>query len=207
MYRYQNTLLVCLTFCWLTLPLFSQSLPCDLKKNEDGIKVYTCKTDSSKFRSLVAEFELENVSFEELSEFLWNVDNYSNWQYNMVSATLLKKVDENAIIYRSEVDAPWPVENREMIVQLSVLKGTASNQRTFTMHTVNFPYPENDALTRVPYSEARWTVKKVSAKLYIRYELNIDPGGYVPPLLVNLAMAEGPYQSFRNLKKLIETPR
>lgn len=186
--------------------MFSQSLPCDLKKDKDGIKVYTCKTDSSKFRSLVAEFELENVSFEELRHFLWNVTNYSNWQYNMVSSTLLKKVDDTAIIYRSEVDAPWPVENREMIVQLNALKDTANNQRTFTMHTVPFPYPETDALTRVPYSEARWTVKKVATKLYVRYELNIDPGGYVPPMLVNFAMAEGPYESFRNLKKLIEKP-
>jgi hypothetical protein len=34
--------------------------------------------------------------------------------------------------------------------------------------------------------------------------MNIDPGGYVPPFLINIAMADGPHESFSSLKKLIE---
>lgn len=200
-----HSLFICIVL-WLSIHSLQGQIPCDLKKNKDGIKVYTCKTDSSKFRSLIAEFVLEEVSFEELQEFLWNVNNYVNWQYNMVSATLLKKMDDQSIIYRSEVDAPWPVENREMIVQLAVDKNSAPDQRSFIMHSVSYDYPEDEEVTRVPYSEARWTVKKTDNTLFVTYQLNIDPGGYVPPVLVNLAMAEGPYESFRNLKKLIKKP-
>ncbi len=181
-----------------------QSTPCDLKKDKDGIKVYTCHSDTSKFRSLIAEFVLENITFEELHAFLWEVDNYTNWQYNMVTASLLKRVDEQSIIYRSEVDAPWPVQNREMIVQLSVNKNLGPDQLSFSMHTVSTDYPLNEGLTRVPYSQATWTVKRVKNKLFVTYQLNIDPGGYIPPMVVNLAMAEGPYESFRNLKRLLE---
>ncbi len=186
------------------LPSVSQIKNCDLKKDEEGIKVYTCPSDTSKFRSLVAEFELENISFAELERFLWNVDNYVNWQYNMVSASLVKKVDEQSIIYRSEVDAPWPVQNREMIVQLSVNKKLDPDQLAFSMHTVPTDYPLQEDLVRVPFSQASWTVKQVKNKLVVTYQLTIDPGGYIPPLLVNLAMAEGPYESFLNLKKLLE---
>lgn len=185
-------------------PSVSQVNNCDLKKDKDGIKVYTCPSDTSKFRSLVAKFELENITFTELERFLWNVDNYVNWQYNMVEASLLQKTDNQSIIYRSVVDAPWPVQNREMIVQLSVNKNLGPDQLVFSMHTVPTEYPIHEDLVRVPFSQASWTVKQVKNKLLVTYQLNIDPGGYVPPMLVNLAMAEGPYESFRTLKKLLE---
>ena len=201
-------------WCWVLLSFFfcfftsfsahSQGKECDLRKDKDGIKVYTCHSDTSKFRSLIAEFVLENITFEELQGFLWKVDNYVNWQYKMVEASLLKKVDEQSIIYRSEVDAPWPVQNREMIAQLTVNKNLDSDKRVFSMHTIPTDYPLEEGLTRVPYSQATWTVKRLNNKLFVTYQLNIDPGGYIPPMLVNLAMAEGPYESFRNLKNLLE---
>lgn len=196
-----------LSFIFLLITYFpsvSQVNNCDLKKDKDGIKVYTCPSDTSKFRSLLAEFTIENTSFEDLQKFLWNVDNYVNWQYNMVEASLLQKTDNQSIIYRSVVDAPWPVQNREMIVQLSFRKTEKTDQLFFTMQSVATDYPLSDDLVRVPYSQASWTVKRVNTTLAVTYQLNIDPGGYVPPMLVNLAMAEGPYESFRKLKKLLE---
>lgn len=185
-------------------PSVSQVNNCDLKKDKDGIKVYTCPSDTSKFRSLLAEFTVENTSLEDLQKFLWNVDNYVNWQYNMAEASLLQKKDNQSIIYRSVVDAPWPVQNREMIVQLSFRMAEKTDQLFFTMQSVLTEYPLSDDLVRVPYSQASWTVKRVNTTLAVTYQLNIDPGGYVPPMLVNLAMAEGPYESFRKLKKLLE---
>jgi len=196
-----------LSFIFLLITYFpsvSQVNNCDLKKDKDGIRVYTCPSDISKFRSLLAEFTIENTSFEDLQKFLWNVDNYVNWQYNMVEASLLQKTDNQSIIYRSVVDAPWPVQNREMIVQLSFRKTEKTDQLFFTMQSVATDYPLSDDLVRVPYSQASWTVKRVNTTLAVTYQLNIDPGGYVPPMLVNLAMAEGPYESFRKLKKLLE---
>jgi hypothetical protein len=62
-------------------------------------------------------------------------------------------------------------------------------------------------LLRVPFFFATYQVSLVDeTSIKIIYTLKIDPGGYVPPWLVNLAMAEGPYISFKNLKtKISET--
>ncbi len=182
---------------------FSQS-ECDLKKDKDGIKVYTCKSDSSKFRSLVAEFDLENTSLQTLENFLWDVDNYVNWQYNMVESGLIKRINDQVMIYRSEIDAPWPVEDREMLVQFSVIRDQLPDELTFLIYTITYDYPLKENVLRVPYSNATWQVKRNGNSLHVKYMMNINPGGYVPPMLVNLAMAEGPYVSFLNLKRMIE---
>ena len=43
--------------------------------------------------------------------------------------------------------------------------------------------------------------------LKVSYFLNVDPGGSIPAWLVNLAVAEGPYESFRNLKRQLSEVR
>jgi len=192
-----------LLFIFAGVHSYGQS-ECDLKKDKDGIKVYTCKSDSSKFRSLVAEFDLENTSLQTLENFLWDVDNYVNWQYNMVESGLIRKLNDHEMIYRSEIDAPWPVEDREMLVQFSVIRDQLPDELTFLIYTITYDYPQKEDVLRVPYSHATWQVKRNGSSLHVKYMMKINPGGYVPPMLVNLAMAEGPYVSFLNLKTMIE---
>src|SRR6188508_2435953 len=90
---------------------------CALKKDQDGVKVYTCKSEGERFKSLRAEFTLENTSLDQLEKFLLDVPFYTKWQYNMIEATLLTRTSNQEMTYRTVVDAPWPVENRELIVK------------------------------------------------------------------------------------------
>jgi hypothetical protein len=181
----------------------AQSTDCDLKKEKEGIKVYTCKSDTSKFRSLQAEFIIEDKSIEELKTFMFTVSNYTNWQYDATEARMLKKINENEMIYRVVIDAPWPVDNRELIVQFSTIVHDADHAN-FYIKTVSSDFPVSDDLVRIPFSQASWDIIRKNNSLHVIYHMNIDPGGYVPAFLINMAMAEGPYKSFKSLKKLME---
>jgi hypothetical protein len=185
------------------LPVFLAAQDCVLKKDKDGIKVYTCKSDTSRFRSLQAEFVIENTSIEELKTFVFTVSRYIQWQYNTTEAVMLKKINNQEMIYRTIIDAPWPLDSRELIVQFSTVVHDVDHA-SFYIKTIPHELPVSDDLVRVPFSQARWDIVRSNNSLYVTYSMNIDPGGYVPPFLVNIAMAEGPYQSFINLKKLIE---
>jgi hypothetical protein len=189
--------------CVLSVSLSAQDADCVLKKDNDGVKVYTCKSDTSKFRSLKAEFSVQDVSIAELKTFLFTVPKYLNWQYHAIEANLVKAISDSEMIYRVVIDAPWPLDNREMVVQFTADIKDQDNAK-FTINSVASDYPQNEDLIRVPFSQASWTITRANNTLHVIYKMNIDPGGYVPPLLVNIAMADGPHQSFRNLKKLIE---
>src|SRR5688572_26346557 len=84
--------------------VFSQAGNCELKKNMDGIMVYTCESESERFKSLKATFTISNTTQEELVTFLKQVDDYTTWQYKMISAKLLKRVSEDELIVRTEID-------------------------------------------------------------------------------------------------------
>ncbi|MBL7845209.1 MAG: hypothetical protein KF846_02610 [Cyclobacteriaceae bacterium] len=197
-------LISCIALILIITPGYSQFDNCVLRKSEDEIKVYTCKSDNDRFKTLKAEFMVKNTTLEELENFLRNVANYPNWQYNMTSAEILKHHDDGTMLIRSEIDAPWPVDNRELIAQFSIKRFTEKDHVQFTVKTISTDHPEIKGLVRVPFSHAQWEVKKVDNNINVLYTMRIDPGGSVPPWLVNIAMAEGPYISFINLKRQLE---
>lgn len=191
-------LAVLLGFAWTPI-----ANDCNLKRDEDGIKVYTCKTEGERLKSLRAEFILKNITIDELENVLLDVTGYTRWQYNMVEAKILKKVSDNDITYRTVVDAPWPVDDRELIVRYTSTRDLEKKTMEITIANDSFAYPEDENLIRVPSSFATWYITTQGNDLKVEYALRIDPGGSVPVWLINIAMADGPHHSFRNLKRLL----
>ncbi len=171
---------------------------CDLKRNADGIKVFTCKTENEKFKSLRAEFVLENTTLKELKDFLWDVTQYETWQYNMLEAEKVSSSGADEMVYRSVVDAPWPVQNRELVVKIKVINDITVTR--IVVHSIPYDKPPPDDVIRVPLFDASWKIIHEGNTLKVTYSLRIDPGGSVPAWLANIALAEGPYISFKKLK-------
>lgn len=184
----------------------AQAQDCTLKKEAGNTKVYVCKTENDKFKSLKAEVVFENATLEKLRQVLFDVSRYTKWQYKMTEAKMLQRVHSNEIIIRSVVDSPWPIENREMLVRFSCVMDLPNNQMFVTARGgIDYDYPKDEELVRVPYSEAHWSVTQKGTSLYVSYTLQIDPGGSLPPWLVNMAMAEGPFETFKNLGEILKS--
>jgi hypothetical protein len=175
---------------------------CKLKKDNDGIKVYTCEEVDSKFKSLRVETSFQQVTLDELKSLLLDAENYINWQYNMIESKKLQTINDHEIIVRSVIHAPWPVTNREMITHVNVAVQQGPGELTMIIKSIPYEHPVEKGLVRVPFSEATWQVKvEHDTQLTVQYFLRIDPGGSIPSWLVNMAMAEGPYSSFKNIKE------
>lgn len=192
-------------FYCISIQAYGQLTHCSLKKQAEGIKVYTCKTEHGQFKTLKAEFLVKNTSIAELKTFLMRVENYPTWQYNMIHSEVIQKISDNEISYISEIDAPWPIEDRETVINFKISPETTSHQMLIDMKTFQSGRPVKEGFLRVPFMHGRWNVRSIdNNSLQVEYILQIDPGGSIPAWLVNLAMAEGPYVSFRNLKKQLE---
>jgi START domain-containing protein len=197
-------------FLWtLALVLFScftvwGQRDCVLKKDRDSIKVYTCPSGHLKFKSIKASFTV-NARLSQLVAFILDINNYCDWQYHTVKARLLKKINEQEVVYYTEIAAPWPVSNRDMVIDLQVSQDTRTKVLTITSKSVTGWVPEKDHLVRVPMSQGSWTVVPISSSLLkVEYFVLIDPGGSVPAWMINMVAAQAPYDSFKILKDKIQ---
>lgn len=180
---------------------------CDLKKSQDNIFVYTCKSPDSKLKSIKATFRID-TRLSVLAALLMDAKNYTQWQYNMIDASVLQKISENDIIYHSEVEAPWPVSNRDLVMHLKITQDPKTKVMIIHIESIPTFIPEKEGVVRVPKAEGQWVVIPVNKnELQVDYSFIIDPGGTVPTWLINMALAEGPFETFRNLKKRIQNEK
>lgn len=178
---------------------------CELKKSQDSIFVYTCKSIDSRLKSIKAEFVIK-TKLSVLTAHLLDVANFTHWQYNTIASTVIKKTSLNELVYRSEIEAPWPVSNRDLVMHLKITQNPFTKVMTMELKSMSDLIPEKKDVVRIPRAEGKWVVEPIGEnELRIHYTFIVDPGGSVPVWLINLALAEGPYETFRNLKARINS--
>ena len=195
---------ICAVSFLLAFPLLAHAQNnCELKKNKDNIKVFSCKTADSKFKAIRAEFTI-NASIEQYIAIVLDVEGYKNWHYRVVNPRILTKISEYELIYYTQLKAPWPVSNRDLILQLNLDKDVNTNVLTVTLNSLPDYLPEVEDVIRVPESYSRITLTPIdNSSSKVDYFIQVDPGGEIPPWLVNLFSTQAPYETFKNLKDKI----
>lgn len=194
------------TIAFLTLfssTSIAQLEDCDLRKSAEGIEVYTCPVADAKINSIQSSFTL-SASISELSKALLDLENFHQWQYKIGKTELLKRISAEEFIYRAELMTPWPVSNRDMILHVKLSRGPGPDEYHFSAIGKPDLIPPRKGFVRVPLSESHWYITVVHhRKLEIRHSILIDPGGAIPAWLMNLSLAEGPFETFKNLREYL----
>jgi hypothetical protein len=190
-------------FTTLLLALASHALAqsaWDLKKDENGILVYSRSVKESKYKELKAVFDLPGT-YDQLRTILNDVQNYKTWVYCTASSNLIERKSETEIIYYSRVSAPWPVSNRDFYSDTRIWMDSANHQMRLSSRNLN-QFPANDHIVRIPFLRSEWFITAPSPGiLHVEYTLSWNPGGDIPAFLANAFSTSGPLQSFTQLKR------
>lgn len=176
-----------------------------LKKEKDGIKIYSENAGQSKFNKIKVEFNL-NGNIYQLANILFDVNNYAGWIYNTKLSSLVKKINNQEEIYYSEVSVPWPMSNRDIYSHIKM--HVDSVNKVLTVDSKGLPQyaPERSGIVRVQYSKTHWEISTIDpSKIKVQYFLELDPGGSVPAWIVNMFATKGPFESFKKLGEIIQS--
>ena len=173
----------------------------NLKKDQNGILIYSRSLKDSKFNELRAVFDLAGT-FDQLSSILNDVSNYKTWVYCTASSNLIQRKSPTEIVYYSQVSAPWPVTNRDFYSDTRIWIDSATHQMHLSSRNID-SFPHSKAhFVRMPFLRAEWLITATStASLHVDYTLSWDPGGNIPAFIANAFSTSGPLQSFSELKR------
>jgi hypothetical protein len=177
-----------------------------LKQNKDGIEIYTKPLENSNLKGIRVKCYLP-VTLSQLVTVIMDVNTAAEWVYSTKSSTLLKKVSAAEVFYYSEVNLPWPINNRDFIAHLKVSQDPHSKVVTIDGPVVANYVPEKKDIIRVRNSYGKWILTPLKNMVRIEYTLETDPGGSLPAWLVNLFAAKGPHETFKNLKVQLNKPQ
>lgn len=178
-----------------------------LKKDKNGIKVFSRKTTAFKFDEVKVECEFEG-RISQLAAVLLDINRQKEWSYKTSKSELIKAVSPTDLIFYTEIESPWPYDNRYMVVRMIIKQNMQTKEMTVEAKNVDDNMPAKKNLVKIKYSNATWKVTPVAGNKYrIEYRLQVDPGDGVPAWLLNVFAVNGPYESFVNLKQKIKQPQ
>ncbi len=168
----------------------------------DGITVYTRSQEGTPFKEIKAIVTIES-SLNAIVGALIDYDNYKNWVYSTSKSKLVKKINEKEFLAYHYIDAPWPVNDRDVVMYIS-LSQDAKTHKTTVYSTSQHNYLKSvENVVRVKNNVAIWELQPVAKnKIECTYYLKSDPGGSVPAWILNMFITEGPYESIKKLKNI-----
>jgi hypothetical protein len=174
-----------------------------LVKDKESIKVYTRKTEESKFVEFRGITQMEG-KISSFVAIMRDADNMTNWVYSIVEGKLLDEPTDTSIIYYAESKLPWPFDNRDAVYH-DVFKWDPNKRILIVAIDCKPGYvPEKKGKVRIPYATGYWKVEEISkGNLKITFQMNVDPGGSIPAWLVNAFVVDSPYETLQELKNVI----
>jgi hypothetical protein len=191
----------------LTAALQTPAQPWELRKDQDGIRIYTRTADSTRFDEVKVETTLPG-KLSSLAALILDIGNYPNWSFNSEKAYILKRISQSELYFYSLVHSPWPASDRDLAVHLHLIQD--SDTRTLYIHADEIAgyIPEKKGVVRVPVSIERWVVTPLPGdRIRISYNLRLDPGASAPSLLINLFSSKGPFETFSHLREQLKQPK
>ena len=194
-----------LPFLVLFLPMMGMARPnCELKKEKDNIKIYGCLVEGSALHDIRVEFEV-NSTIDKYISIVLDVTRYKEWRYREFNHKLLKKISDSELIYYARVNAPFPLNDRDLVLHLKINQDSLPKILTVTIESMPDYIPPVEDVVRVPSSLSimrliRLSESRVKVSCYVR----VNPGGQIPDWVVNMFSTQGPYETFKNLIEKME---
>ncbi len=193
--------LVLITSVLFCAPVLAQEHPWDLKKDKNGIKVYTRKVDGSPLLEFKAVMKLE-VPRNQVMAFYEKIERYPEWFYQCAEARLLEEEAGEQIVYYV-MAMPWPVSDRDSVYarEKSVELG---GDVVYRLSARPEAYPEQPGKVRVPYLKILWKFKALpTGGTEVMFQQHCDAGGSIPAALANSLSVNMPFKTFENLRKIL----
>jgi len=172
-----------------------------LKKFESGISVYTRHAEHSKLKELKSDFQIK-TSLSSIVALLNDFESYPEWVYRCEKSYTALKISNYEFIQYQSVKAPWPVENRDIVIHKKLIQDPATKVIIQRVNGMPEYLPKVAGHIRIKLFKALWIITPLKNGIVnIEYQLLVDPSGSVPAWLVNLAAVDGPFETEINMKE------
>jgi len=191
----------------ITIILFvsiTSSSTWELKKDEDGVKIYTRDIEGSAFKEYKGETTIPNVSLTDVLNVIFDVKNYDKLFPDASGQKILKKDGKYHNIHYLIIHTPWPVSDRDSITELDAT--IAEDGKSARVSIVSRPdyIPPEKGLVRAR-GKGFWELKETpEGNVNVIYQYHGNPGGSVPPWLANSFVISHPFKTLLNLKKILQ---
>ncbi len=172
-----------------------------LRKQGDGIRVFTRKVDGSAIDEVRAVADIA-APIADVEALLLDAGRRPQWDGMCRSARRVRNADYPGGVLVILYDMPWPVDDREMVMSLE--RQEKDGVVVLLNQAVAGVVPPNKKAVRIIHANASWTLKPLGESV-TRLETTalVDPNGPIPAWLLNTLSVSQPFSMVTRLRELL----
>ena len=174
---------------------------------ERGVTVWEKKVEGRslpKFRGVTVMKE----RMVDIMAVLDDPEGATEWVHNCTENRLIKRTNGLDRILYTLTDAPWPVSDRDVVVDAKVKLNEKKTEVTIAFKSVNgskFNIAEVTDVVRMPRLKGHYKLRILDEKrTRVEYVVDADPGGDLPDWLVSQASRDLPLETLVDLRKQVK---
>ena len=177
----------------------------NLKKDKDGIKIYTRSIEGSSFDEFRGITTIENSSLEEVLSVIFDVKNYESLFPDCMNPKVLKQDEKYYDIHYIQVKAPWPVKNRDTVYEQKAVVDENGKHAFVSLKPLPDFIAEDKDFVRIREGSGFWELDEDEGNnVKVTYQFHGEPGGDIPAWLANSFVVTQPFQTLVNLKNRLK---
>ena len=177
-----------------------------LRKETDGIRVYTTEQPGSRFEAFKAVATLD-VPIENLMAVMIDPTSCVAWVHNCVESQAFGPGDFHDRFAYSVNDMPWPVADRDYVLHIRTRGERDTGVILMDRNATPDQRPNTQGRTRVDRSDTRYRFTPEGDRTRMVWIQHTDPNGTLPGWLVNALVIDIPVRSMQALERVARQPR
>ena len=175
-----------------------------LRKEEDGIIIYTRNVPGSSFDEFKAIVLISNTSLEDVLGIILDANNYPMLIADCSEAKILMQKGKYYDIHYLRIRAPWPIKDRDAIYESTTTILNGGKLAHVSLLPRGNYLNEKENLVRMHNGVGYWELEEVEKKsIKIIYQFQSNPDGLIPAWLSNRVIVANPFKTLQNLKKRV----
>lgn len=170
----------------------------------DGVEVSSQSVPGSDIIAVRGETVID-VHISVLWSVLTVAERTPEWADLLLSNTHLEVISENERVVKHIYDMPWPVTDRDFVMNEKRSLNPEARTASFLFHSVDAPLTEG--LVRGTASRTFWQFTAIDdSHTHVVLEAHATPNGRLPVFLVNYIQRDWPYENIDGLRKQAHKP-
>lgn len=177
-----------------------------LVSDRNDIQVYMRHRDDSRLKTFRGVTRMTLRDQYALVAVLEDYASYPRWLHFVDGAEEFDRDSPLRRHLRFTTHLPWPLANREAVLQADVVQAPGGPEGGVAIHLSNRPelLPPTDRYVRFPEMQGLISVEFLDGdEVELTYQLILDAGGYIPTWLSNILLRDAPYFTLDRLRRIV----
>ncbi len=193
----------------LPLPLLAAEVAeWELKRDRDGIQVYTGEVEGSPYDAVRSEAIIEGVSLSSLVALVNDAEACADWADRCAESYVVEQLSDTEAYVYTHNDMPFPVRDRDVVVRLKWTQDPQSLAVEMNSTAVTGQVEAMRGRLRLTDAIASWRFEPLpDGSIKIVNEAHLDPGSALPGWLTNMLLVDTPFETMKAFMTEVRKPK